>query len=136
MNRLVQKPFNYLWGIVPFVMAVALYLNIDSAIDLGMGDTNYVVSTFHMGVIFSMYLVFAGLLYWLFRKVTLNSWMTGIHLVLSMAMPLAVLFVVEPITKDQVSTGIANWLVIFTFVWVLAQLVFLINLVRGAILKP
>ncbi len=125
-----------MWGIVPFVMAVALYLNIDSAVDVPMGETYYVVSTFHMGVIFSFYLLFAGLLYWLFRKVDLTNWMTITHVILSMTMPLAVLFLAEPITKDEISAGIANWLVIFTFVWVLAQALFLINLVRGAILKP
>jgi len=133
---MLQRPYNYLWGIVPFVMAAALYLNIDSAIELPLSESYYVVSTFHMGFVFSMYLVFAGLLYWIFKKVELSNWMTIVHLVLSMALPIVVLFLVEPITKDEISAGLANWLVIFTFVWVLAQALFLINLVRGAILRP
>ena len=135
MIRLLQRPFNYLWGIVPFVMALALYLNIDTAIDLQIQEAGFVISTFHLGVIFSMYLVFAGLMYYLFKSVSLSNWMTIVHVVLSMALPIGVLLVCEPITKNEISDTTANLLVIFTFVWILAQVLFLINLVRGAMRK-
>ncbi|KAA3635655.1 MAG: hypothetical protein DWQ02_09585, partial [Bacteroidetes bacterium] len=102
-------------------MALALYLNLDSALDFQLSDSYYVISTFHLGVIFSFYLVFAGLMYFLFRKVKLSNWMTIIHVILSMAMPMAVLLICEPITKSETTNLNANLLVIFTFVWILAQ---------------
>ena len=135
MIRLLQRPYNYLWGTVPILMVIAIFLNIDAAVELPFNNGTIFVSTFHMGVIFSMYLVFAGLLYWLFREVKLYSWMTILHVVLSMVLPIAVLFTCEPLTKSQVTSGLANWLVIFTFVWIIAQALFLINILLGVIRK-
>ncbi|MCB0653372.1 MAG: hypothetical protein KDC85_19005 [Saprospiraceae bacterium] len=135
MNRMTQNPYNFLWGFVPILMALALFFIADSFIDVQIFETYYAVSTFHTAVIFSMYLVFAGLLYWLFRKVKLIHWMTIVHVVLSILMPAGVLFLSRAVLKEDPAPVNGTLLVLFSLVWVFSQLLFLINLVMGAIRK-
>ena len=82
-----KKPHKILWAISNFVLLLAIIIYAilgNSAIDVQMHDTYFVVSFAHFfAFLATIYAVF-GFIYWSFRGKALIPLLTGFHIILSL----------------------------------------------------
>ncbi|WP_367278102.1 cbb3-type cytochrome c oxidase subunit I [uncultured Algibacter sp.] len=86
MNFLKNKPYIIFWiiGIIIFIPFFK-HISFDSTIDINVHDTYFVVAHYHLGMIFLIFFVLIGLIYWvlnIFKRKKVN-WLTICHIILT-----------------------------------------------------
>lgn len=139
MNTIKNKPFNAIWFSIPFILGLS-FLRPFGIIDFGIHDTYYVISIFHLGILFSLVLGLSGMLYWLVRGIRLIDWMTVWHVVFTITAFLVILFaglksdLAIPLHFNNNSI-INQFIIVIILLMISAQLIFLLNLILSIIIN-
>ena len=146
MNRLVQKPYYFFWGLIPVILLVSFWLG-DIVYYLNVYDIHLAIPYRELGILIAVVALSLGTGYWMVlgRKwklsVRLNAW----HIVLTLVGPVGALLadllkreIALPVTdvlqyasdtqyNDRLLlASYALWLVT-----IFGQLVFPVNLIRA-----
>lgn len=137
MNQILNKPYKPIWITIPLILGLSI-IGINSAIDIQMHDTYFVIASIHIGILFSIILGIIGFLYWLTRSKRLVKWMTAIHvtstIVTFVLIVLTGLIFKKVIESDFGIFRTVNQIVlVITLIAILSQLIFATNLVVGLI---
>lgn len=135
MKQILNKPYRSIWIAVPVIISLSL-IGLNGVMDVQMHDTYFVISLFHVGVIFSLFLGLAGFIYWLFRKRRLVNWMTVTHIAITIsAFVLVLLSGLISNGSLEVSRSVNQFLLPIIILVVLSQLIFIVNLIIALIRK-
>jgi len=139
LKKIANKPHSFLFLLIPVILLLALF-GIGSTIDIQMHNTYFVIDPFYFGILLSIILGGIGGLYWLVINKKLIDWITMIHvMVTSIGLLLITILTLKPELLNS-TTGI-NYLEYYstiirivsiaTLIWLLCQLLFLVNLFIG-----
>ena len=92
MRSLIHQPHSVLWLAVPVLLGLSL-LGLQRTMDLQLHDTYFVLTLPSVGLVLISWVGLLGLGYWLMRRYPLISWLTGIHVVLTLLACVALLLV-------------------------------------------
>jgi heme/copper-type cytochrome/quinol oxidase subunit 1 len=137
MNQILNKPYKSIWWSIPIVLGLSI-IGFNSAIDFEMHDTYLVISSIHIGILFSILLGIIGLMYWLIRKKRLVDWMTAIHvtstIIIFVLIVLTGLIFKKVIESDfKIFRTVNQIMFIIILIAMLSQLVFIANLLFSLI---
>jgi len=81
MNLLKNRPYFLFWISIPFVWVIGNLEVGDSALDINVHDTYFVIANEHLVILISIYFGLVGLVYWIFNKLErrLSKWLNLIH---------------------------------------------------------
>ena len=138
-NVITKKPFKIIGYLILIVILISIF-EINHIIDIQMHDTYFVISAFHISLLFTLILVISGIIYWLIRKRKLINWMTFFHVGILTISILTVMILLlisnysnESIDRDYYNLGVNGQLGIKFFIgliiFVISQIVFFFNLV-------
>jgi len=130
MNLPITKlPYIFLWAIIPFLIGVGL-IRQNTAIDIQMHDTYFVVAIWHVGLISSLFLGLIGGIYWLFSDWEWVNWMTILHTGITVFFSLFILLLmIKPNVFFEFGLQKQSWMLLIGLIFMVGQLLFLINLV-------
>ena len=140
------KIYHFLLFAILFVLVYTFRFS-NSAFDIQMHDTYFVIACSHLGIAVSLILGFIALVYHFFDKknIELNKWLTVIHVFVTLLFfyfLLTELFkprsyhYVEPQRETiKFIQGLGRHLLEFILILSFAQIVFFINLVIGVLKK-
>ncbi len=131
-----NKPYFYFWTTAILILIIGLIIfDSESAFDINLHDTYYVINHFVLTELIAFILIFAGLLYWIYEKANrkLNIVLTKIHLITTIGGILAYPLLIEISSRFFTDTSlILNILsAIIILIVVFAQFSFFINLIIG-----
>ena len=139
MNSLFKKPHLVFFLAIPIILLIGL-LGGDSALDINIHDTYFVIAHPHIAILISIVFGIIGLGYWTTQRVggQLSKWMSIIHIVLTFGGLLAI-FIVPSLTFVSSNESsfpvfddlmVKNQILVYTVIlmW-LGQLLFLVNLI-------
>jgi heme/copper-type cytochrome/quinol oxidase subunit 1 len=137
MNQILNKPYKPIWITIPLILVLSI-IGINSAIDIQMHDTYFVIASIHIGILFSIILGIIGFLYWLARSKRLVKWMTAIHvtstIVTFVVIVLTGLIFKKVIESDfEIFRTVNQIVLVITLIAILSQLIFVTNLFVGLI---
>lgn len=140
MKVSLNKAHIYLWVSILPILFIPLF-NLKATIDIQLHDTYFVVAKFHIGLLFSIYLALIGFIYWLFRNKKLIPWMTWTHVLVTLTVFVGIIFKIvflrTPIFTDFTSFNTYKKIVFYiSAIFILSQLMFLMNLLLSFIFKP
>lgn len=137
MNQILNKPYKSIWWSIPIVLGLSI-IGFDSAIDIQMHDTYFVIASIYIGIMFSILLGLIGLIYWLIRKKRLVDWMTAIHVISTIL--IFVLIVLTGLIFQKTIEGdfdtfrtVNQILFVVILIALISQLIFITNLTFGLI---
>ena len=90
MIKYFDRPYKIFFGFSIVMILVGVFFGFlygNSAIDIQLHDTYFVVNLYHFFIIVAIFQVLIGSIYWLFRKMKLIFLLTGFH-VLGSILPL------------------------------------------------
>ncbi len=140
MSKILKKPFILFWIIIPLIIILG-HSKKDHTLDFNVHDTYYVVSQYHVSIIFSKFLGIIGLLYFILIRLkcnlsnTLNliHWFctfVGITFLLDVFSFFNLNFFIEE--RYYTNTNIPNVTIFYyLLLMLLGQVIFVINMVRG-----
>jgi len=137
MNQILNKPYKSIWWSIPIVLGLSI-IGFNSAIDIQMHDTYFVIASIHIGILFSILLGIIGLMYWLIRKKRLVDWMTAIH-VISTILIFVLIVLTGLIFKKVIQSDFETFrtvnqiMFVIILIAMLSQLLFIANLVFSLI---
>jgi len=116
------------------------------SVDIQMHDTYFVIALLHVGILFVLILAIIGGIYWLVRSKKLIGFLTISHVTITIFLILViVVFFAKPepdpanMTFDPLNSNFGTWklwnqmIIGGMLVWILSQLIFLVNLVISLI---
>lgn len=113
------------WITIPFILVFTDW-NSNSAIDIALHDTYFVISKAHISLTFSLFCSFFGMCYWAFRKRNLIQWMSLFHVVSTLMFVAIILLLSDGLIN---TSPIFKWFYLIIFIFILGQIVFLLNLI-------
>ena len=132
----LNQPQYYLWGTAILVLITGfINFDSDSAIDINVHDTYFVIHHFAIAELITLYLLFAGFLYWIYQKANLklNAHLTKTHLILTVG-GILLYFVLSGLFQrnEQADYKTFNITIsILILVILFGQLLFILNLILG-----
>lgn len=130
------KPHFYFWTTAILILIIGLITyDQESVLDINLHDTYYVIQHFIIIQCISLLLILVGGLYWIYEKANrkLNKLLTKIHIITTIG-GILIYPVIEKLLRlyevNQHTTIITN-LAIITLMVLIAQVLFLINLLIG-----
>lgn len=130
---MMKQPYLYFWVSIPMLILLIFFPGAGEAFDFQLHDTYLVLSRLYFSTIFAVYFGFVGLMYWIFRNIRLRNWMTVAHVVGTVLPPILFMLIVG-ISGKQFGVELSfDGMFIIGLIWLLLQLIFLINLVGGLI---
>lgn len=148
MKVIFEKPYLIFWLIIPIVIIIG-YINFHNVIDVNIHDTYYIINYFHLTIIISLVLGIIGLIYFLSNLFRLNllKRLTKIH-ILTFFISLILIFLFNKLYKTNTSYDIISILndqkfndkitltiIILFCLFILSQILFLINIIINIIKK-
>lgn len=137
MNRILNKPYKTIWLANPLILGLSI-IGFNSAIDIQIHDTYFVIASIYIGILFSITLGIIGFIYWLVRHKKLINWMTLSHVIITIST--SALFVITGLAfKKVIETDFDRFrtvnqiLVAIILIAILSQLIFIMNLVLSLI---
>ena len=144
MKKFYEKPYFYFWitsvviliiGYIPFI-----YIG-DSVLDINVHDTYFVISNRHISILLATYYFLIGLLYWFFKfiKIPLLTILTKVHFLISIGI-IPVYFIghyfLDSFNKSKYplfddTSQLMIFLTVLAIVFILAQILFILNLIIG-----
>lgn len=84
MNLALNKPYQYFFLIIPFILALA-YNKSKEIFDINIHDTYFVIQYSHFGILLSLFFFLLGLIHFFLSKkgMDLNNWITYTHTIIS-----------------------------------------------------
>lgn len=137
MNRILNKPYQSIWGTIPLILGLSM-IGINSAIDLQLHDTYFVIASIHIGILFSFILGIIGSIYWLIRHKKLINWMTLFH-VMSTISTFVLIIITGLVYKEAIGGDFDTFrivkqiLVTLILIALFSQVIFMTNLVLSLI---
>ncbi len=135
-----KKPHFYFWTTAILILIIGLIIfDSESAIDINVHDTYYVINHFVLTELIALLLIFAGLLYWIYEKVNrkLNIVLTKTHLITTiggiLAYPLLIAISSRFFKNNSLILNILSAIIIL--IVIIAQFLFFINLIIGLFKK-
>ena len=139
VNSIINRPQVFMWYSIPVLLILGL-LRLNTALDIQMHDTYYVIYSLHLSIFFSLILAINGLLYYLMRKYHLIKWITLMHVVVTLALFFIMILMVcfrakwiEPDLRTYRTT--IQTVLLPLIVVVFLQILFLANLIISLIRK-
>ena len=137
MNQILNKPYKLIWWSMTIILGLSI-IRYNDAIDIQIHDTYIVIALIQIGLLFSMILGIIGLVYWLVRHKKLVSWMTAIHVIVTV---LTFIFIVLRVLMPHffleghfdIVRAINQIIFIVILIAILTQFVFLTNLIFSLI---
>lgn len=146
INQVLSKPYKLIWLVIPIILGLST-IGSNGSIDIQMHDTYFVISSFHIGILFSIILGIIGFIYWLVKGKKLVNWMTAIHLlttILALASILIISFLpnglfspssysfdtISDLTNNPFSTA-SQILSALVLMAILSQLLFIVNVIMS-----
>jgi heme/copper-type cytochrome/quinol oxidase subunit 1 len=122
----ISKPYLISWLAIPVLSLIGLLFR-QHTLDIQLYDTYYVIGNTHVVLAGSVLLLVIGIGYWLIKwqSKTPNSLLVVLHLVLTISV--LILCVLPAFGGDNLVPS--DWLVWLLFTFVLAQFIYLINIV-------
>lgn len=132
-----SKPYHILWGGIPMIF-LTIAITPEKTFDLQLHDSYFVISSIHMALFVSIYLILLGTIYWLVKKYKTVSILNTIHSTVTVfgLLSISIIIFVETINPANAIRGFtllnSIGMVIFALI-ILVQLIFIINLTIGII---
>lgn len=137
MNSIVIKPYK------PILYSILLFIGfsiigINSTIDIQLHDTYFVLASFHIGIVFSIFSGLIGFIYWLTRKIRLVNWMTAFHVVTTI-LTFVLIIITSLIFNRVIEMNYNPFLILNQIIFllilvaILSQIIFMVNLVYSLI---
>ena len=76
------KPYKILWWTIPIIF-LPLLLGSESAFDIQLHDSYYVIDSLYLALLISAILLVVGGIYWLLKNYKLINFLSAIHYVLT-----------------------------------------------------
>jgi len=133
------QSFKILLYAIPFVF-ITIIISGNNAFDYQLHDTYLVIGAKQIAIAFGLILAFLAGVYWLFRNHKLLTGLTFIHIVFTLLCIMGILLISilgnnYRASDSDLFSQMGNFLMIFGFVFILAQVLFLSNigtaLIRG-----
>ena len=119
--------YKVLWYCIPFIWLLILFCS-NSTFDIQIHDTYLVISSSDLAIVVSLIFGLLGLGYWLMRAYKRIHWLEIFHIVLTI-LSIVGFVSMSILQQDQYDLRLSGRLaIIFLLVFILAQLLFLINL--------
>ena len=137
MNSIVIKPYKPILYSILFFIGFSI-IGINSTIDIQLHDTYFVIASFHIGIVFSIFSGLIGFIYWLTRKIRLVNWMTAFHVVTTI-LTFVLIILTSLIFKRVIEENFHAYLILNQIIFVLiltailSQIIFMVNLVYSLI---
>lgn len=147
MIKYFNKPHEIAFALTVLLIILTFVIYVifgNSAIDLQMHDTYFVIAYYQLMVIPIIFYALIGFVYWLFRNRNLNIWLTRFHLLLSLFPMLVIIFLfsIKSISRRYYSfigmdygynlIRISNIAIVVAIITLsLAQILLLINIIRS-----
>ncbi|QDK78238.1 hypothetical protein EXU85_06355 [Spirosoma sp. KCTC 42546] len=124
----ISKPYLISWLAIPVLSLIGLLFR-QHTVDVQLYDTYYVIGNTHVALAGSVVLLVIGAGYWLidWQSKTPNSLLVVLHLLLTIGV--LVLSVLPAFGGDNLIPS--DWLVWLLLTFVLAQFIYLINIVAA-----
>ena len=143
INSIINEPYKIIWWSIPIISGISI-IRWNYSIDIQMHDTYFVINSFHAGILFAIVLFIIGGIYWLVKSKKLIDSLTIVHITITIFLFLSiVIFFAKPdvvkMALDQNNSNFEAWklwnqmIIGGILVWVLSQLIFLVNLVISLI---
>ncbi len=137
MNLTLNKPYQPIWWAIPFILALSI-IGLNSTIDLQLHDTYFVLTSIHIGILFSILLGVIGSLYWFTRNKKLIAWMTASHVIITIVafviITVSSLFFKASIRSDFAIFRTVNQILLaIILIMILSQVIFILNLIISLI---
>lgn len=135
MNTLLQKPHLPFLLVIPILLLFAIIIGGDSAIDINIHDTYFVIGHAHLLKLIAIVAAVYGLFYWFipYSGKIFSKRLTAAHLLISFGAPLLALLLWQFITYDlpQTDTNMALYwsIAVLWAITIVAQLLFPVNIV-------
>jgi len=136
-----EKPYRLLWYFSPFILLISFF-NLKHTIDIQQHDTYVVISALNIGLLFAVFSIFCGAIYWVLRNRKLYKWITNIHVLTIIIVPLFLLINVSLTQRFIESIDILNKRSvmdaskIILLIFLLSQILFLLNVLLSIFRKP
>ena len=144
MVKLINKPHIIFAICVPIIFLLSILVQNDT-LDVNIHDTYYVISNFHVSILLTLLLSLIAFGYWMMIKADrrLNKWLNLSHILLtlgSLLVPYTYWIISLNFNSDSTVfndyNSNLNTLLIFVIASIiLGQIIFLINIVIGLLLK-
>lgn len=139
MNTIIEKPYKPIWFSIIFLLLLSIFGR-ESAIDVQMHDTYFVIASIQLGIFFSIYLGIAGTIYWLLRNKKQVKWMTIFHVITtitacSFMMVISVIFSIAVKSNFEMFELLNVGFFFLILLFFLGQIHFLINIIVSVIRK-
>jgi heme/copper-type cytochrome/quinol oxidase subunit 1 len=137
MKTLIHQPYKIIWASIPLIFLLS-FLRPDDTFDFQMHDTYFVMASIHIVIAIAILLLVIGFAYWLFRNKKLVNWMTLGHVIPTILILLLIAFfsMTSNNWRDmgyEYFRRINNMVVISFLLFVLLQLLLLVNLIISAL---
>jgi heme/copper-type cytochrome/quinol oxidase subunit 1 len=129
MKNLIKKPYQILWLFIPILIIVSLFQD-SSPIDLQFHNSYLVILPFHFSIFWGIILGVFGGLYWIVRRKALISWLTRLHLGVTLT-GILVIYMISFFPSNGLFLQYRSvyFFIFFTaFFWLIAQVLFVIHL--------
>lgn len=139
-----KKPATWLMIAIPVMWYKSRFINDSSTIDIQLHSTYFIVAGHHIILLFLIYLALCAVVYWKHQGGSLTPWMTIFHLVVSILFCTYLLDVGMsdgglpgryysggPLSPIQWYATAAGMILLFLGTFLLAQVIFLINIWRA-----
>ncbi len=141
MTVIKNRPYLILWLTIPVTLTISLINGPGKVFNLNMHDTYFVVATFYIGLMVSIFLAVLGGLYWISRNRRLLKGLTAFHVVTTILGPLLIVLTfwfynskittIDPSQQFELSARIKLILTLTAALWIASQIAFLFNLTYG-----
>lgn len=135
-----KKAHLYFWilAIIIFVIGL-LRIDLDDTLDINVHDTYYVIQASHFNLFFTIIYLLIGFIYWSFKKldIELHPTLTSLHTVITIASVILTIVIPEinNLFFDGFYYGINAILFVLSLIIVVAQFIFITNILRGMFLR-
>lgn len=137
-------PISYLFFAFAVLVIVSSFFSPFKTLDVPVYDSFFVTTPLHISFLIAAVILLLSVTYWMARDVFASSRLSWLHLILTIGiLGVGVYFwffhIPDPATKKAAAAGAeeneAWWPMVLAFVFLLAQIVYLLNLLKGIIRK-
>ncbi len=148
MKLVFEKSYFIFWIAIPIIMVIG-YFNSKKTIDINVHDTYYVAAIYTLAIILSIYFGLIGLIYYLAKVFNFNTYsiLINIHILISLLVfpfiYLTTFFyksnsnldIISIINNQKFNDKITYIIIILFCIFLMTQILFLINIIIGFIRK-
>ncbi len=122
-------PYCLIWGFIP-ILIIWIIKDVfpNSAIDIQMHDTYFVIAKSFILSSLAIYFGIVGFIYWCLRKANIRNWLTNLHLAITLLfIPILILLFTKIyifVLPSEINY-VVPWLII---AFIIGQLLFLLNI--------